>query len=339
MFQFEIPDILWYLIFLPIAGVLSWLWVRWRQKKLSERVDLVVFRRLYQGWIPAFDTIRNIMFLLAVGMMIIAWSNPQWGSRKQKVKVKSSDIVIALDISQSMMAEDVSPNRIERAKRFVTELLDELKGDRVGLVFFAGSAYLQMPLSHDLASAELYVKSANPKQAGTQGTVIADALKLSSSIFSGDDPSQKAIILITDGENHESQAINIAESLNENGTTVFALGIGTVEGAYIPFLERGRRVYKRDKDGQPVSSSFNITLLQDIADAGGGDFYLIDETFSAIDKLTNELGKLEKQETEQRSFTDYNSYFQYFLSLTLLLLIIEMMLGNRYRTKLLKTKS
>ena len=285
--------------------------------------DSKVFSRLYAGWSAKREWLKSIMILGAMGLLLMSWANPQWGTRKEKVKAKSTDVIIALDISQSMMAEDILPSRMEQAKRFCTELIKKLQGERVGLIFFAGGAYLQMPLSNDFASAQLYIKSASPKQAGTQGTVIADAIDLAQSVFGEDNPTQKALIIISDGENHEQEAIESAKKAHENGTFVYTLGIGTEEGAYVPFLERGKVTYKRNAQGNPVTSTLNVGLMQDVADGGGGEFYMIDQTMSALSKIESEISRLEKKEVEARSFTDYNSYFQFFLLPAILLLIWE----------------
>jgi len=328
MFRFEASYILWFLLLLPLGILLVWLSFKWKKSVINKAGDYNVFTRLFPNWSAQKEWIKSSFLLMAIAFLMIAWANPQWGSRKQKVKAKSSDVIIALDISQSMMAEDVSPNRMERSKRFVTELIKKLKGERVGLIYFAGSAYLQMPLSNDYASAELFVKSASPRQAGTQGTVIADAITLAGTIFGTENPTQKALIIISDGENHETEAIIAAETAKENGTYVYTLGIGTESGAHVPFEERGQKVYKKDAAGKTVSSALNVGLLKDIASAGGGEFYMIDQTMSALPALDAEIDRLEKQEVEQRSFTDYNSFFQYFLFIGILLLIFEYFISN-----------
>lgn len=323
MFRFEVAYILYLLILIPICVAIFWMAMNWKKNILNQSGDSSVIKRLFPDWSVRREWIKGGLILLAFTFLIFAWANPQWGSRKQKVKTKSSDVVIALDISQSMLAEDITPNRMERAKRFCSELIKKLRGERIGLIFFAGSAYLQMPLSHDYASADLFIKSASPKQAGTQGTVIADAITLGDNLFDDESPTQKAVIIISDGENHELEAIQAAAEASENGTSIFTLGIGTEEGAYIPFIERGKKSYKRDKQGNPVSSAINVGLLQDIATSGGGEFYMIDQAMTALDKLDAQIDKLEKREVEQRSFTDYNSFFQYFLLPAILLFIFE----------------
>ncbi len=333
MFRFEQADILYFLIAIPVGIVLFLMAIHFKGLSIQRAGASDVIQRLFPAWSLLREWIKVSFILAGLAFMLVAWANPQWGARKQRVKAKSADVIIALDISQSMMAEDVSPNRMERSKRFVTQLIKSLRGERIGLIFFAGGAYLQMPLSNDYASAELFIKSASPRQAGTQGTVIADAIALSQSVFGAGEKKQRALILISDGENHESEAIQAARSAKDNGTFVFTLGVGTEEGAMVPFLNRGRKEYKRDASGQAIKSSLNVGLLKDVAQAGGGSFYMIDQTFSAIGKIQTEISRIEKQEVEQRSFTDYESYFQYFLFAGVLFFIAEFFISNQRRRR------
>ncbi len=329
MFRFEVSLILWLLCLLPLALLWFYFYSNFKRKKLNDAGDAPIIDRLLKDFSTKKQWLKSVLVLLALAFGILAWSNPQWGSRKQTLKVKSSDIVIALDISQSMMAEDISPNRMERAKFFLSELLQKFRGERVGLIFFAGSAYLQMPLSDDFASAETFIKSANPTQAGTQGTVIADAIKLSETIFGEENQTQKALIILSDGENHESEAIEAAKEAKEKLITSYTVGIGTLEGAYIPVTVNGKRVLKADENGNVVKTSLNEQNLIDIANAGGGKYFRIDSRMSAIDAIDQEIDQLEKKEIEQRSFTDYNSYFQYFLICCILFLVIEFFVTNK----------
>lgn len=333
MFRFEVSNILWLLCLIPIGFLIVWLTLKWKRSAIEKAGDYKVFSRLFPNWAQSKEWIKSSMILLGFAFLFISWANPQWGSRKQKVKAKSSDVILALDISQSMLADDISPNRMERSKQFLKELIKKLRGERIGLIYFAGGAYLQMPLTNDYGSAMDLISAANPRQAGTQGTVIADAIELAQSIFGKDNPTQKAIVLISDGENHESEAITAAAEARENGTFVFTLGIGTEEGAMVPYVANGRTYYKQDKSGAPVKSSLNVTLLKEIANAGGGKFYMIDQTLSALKALDNDIEKIEKQEVEQRSFTDYNSFFQYFLFIGILLFVIEELISNKKNKK------
>lgn len=329
MFRFEEAAHLYFLAVIPILIAVYALY-RYLQKinvqKLSDD-------ELYIKLVPHLSWFRrNLKFailMLSLLFIILAWANPQWGNRKEKVKATSSDIFIALDISQSMMAEDISPNRLERSKRLALNILQGLKGNRVGLIFFAGSAYLQMPLTNDLAAAQIFIQSANTNQAGTQGTAIGEAIDLAQKAFQEETKHQRALVILTDGENHDDEAISMAKTANEGGLKIFTIGIGTEEGGFVPYIEQGREQYKRDEDGNPVKSQLNIGLLKDLAENGGGSYYLIQEGEKIIPDLKAQLDKLEKQEVEQKAFSDYASYFQYFLALGILFLILEYIISEK----------
>ena len=230
-----------------------------------------------------------------------------------------------------MMAQDISPSRLERAKRFTEKLIRNLKGDRIGLIYFAGDAYLQMPLSNDYAAAELFVKSANPSLAGTQGTAIDEAIDLGMRAFEDGVRHQRAMIIITDGEDHEMRGVAKAAEGAENGLVIYTIGVGTENGSYIPYLNRGVEEYKKDEEGQPVVSRLNVSSLQEVAKNGGGEFYLVNQGDNAIADIKSKLDRLQKREVEQKSFSEYNSYFQWFLSIGILLLLIEWLMPASLR--------
>ncbi|MDF1696330.1 MAG: VWA domain-containing protein [Saprospiraceae bacterium] len=269
--------------------------------------------------------------LIGIAFLFIAASNPQWGTKKEKIKAQSADIFIAFDISQSMMAQDISPSRLERAKRFCEKLIQNLKGDRIGLIYFAGDAYLQMPLTNDYAAAELFIKSANPNLAGTQGTAIDDAIELAMRAYEEDVQHQRALIIISDGEDHDQDAISMAKEGSDAGLVIYTVGVGTETGAYIPFVNRGRSEFKKDEDGAPVMSRLNVPNLQEIARNGGGEFYLVSDGSEAITDLKDRMSRLQKREVEQKSFSEYNSYFQWFLGIGFIFLFVEWILPNGLR--------
>jgi len=334
MFQFENIIGMYALAIVPIVLIAMFVSLYFKEKKLNQLMDLGMFSRLMPEWSKLYEWLKILFFCLSISFLAVAWANPQWGTKRQKVKAKSSDVIIALDISQSMMAEDISPNRLERAKRMAVDLVRSLKGNRIGLIYFAGSAYLQMPLSNDFAAAELFIKSANTNQAGTQGTAIADAIDLGVSAFNEGEKSQKAMIIISDGENHDLEAIEAARSAKDNGTFIYTIGVGTEAGDVVPIMNRGRKEYKVDKSGVPVKSKLNIAIMQDIAEAGEGETYLLNEGDELIADIKSELQKLEKKEVEQRSFSDFESYFQYFLFFGILFLAIEFLISNKKKQKL-----
>lgn len=329
MFRFEQVEYLYVLAIVPILLLLYYVFRMWFNSESGKLSEPGLFKKLSPHFSWARKNLKFALLLLALVFICIAWANPQWGNKKEKVRAQSSDIFIALDISQSMMAEDISPNRLERAKRLTQNIVRSLKGNRIGLIFFAGSAYLQMPLSNDYSAAEIFLQSANTEQAGTQGTAIVDAIELALRAFENDKDYQRSLVIVTDGESHDEEAVAKAEEALSKGLVVFTVGIGTEEGGFIPFMERGRESYKRDKSGNPVKSALNIALLKDLATSGGGEYYLVQEGNQIIAELKSEIDRLEKQEVEQRSFSEYASYFQYFLAIGLLLLFIEYLISNR----------
>lgn len=329
MFRFENTEYLYLLALVPVLLLLYFLFTSWFKQESLKLSEDNLFQRLSPHFSWGKKHLKFGLLLSAITFLCIAFANPQWGNKKEKVRAQSSDVFIALDISQSMMAEDISPNRLERAKRLTQNIVRSLKGNRIGLIYFAGSAYLQMPLSNDYAAAEIFLQSANTGQAGTQGTAIVEAIDLALRAFEEDKQYQRSLIIVTDGESHDEEAIAKAEEALDRGLVVFTVGIGTEEGGFIPFKERGREGFKRDKDGNPVKSALNIQLLKDLAGNGGGEYYLVQEGNQIIADLKTEIDRLEKQEVEQRSFSEYASYFQYFLGFALLLLFIEYLISNR----------
>jgi len=328
MFRFEEPSLLYFLVAIPIMLLLYFLFIRMDKARKGKLSSAGLFERLAPNFSSFRQHLKFGFLLLAASLLCISWANPQWGMKKEKAKAESSDIFIALDISQSMMATDISPNRLERSKRLAQNIVRSLKGNRIGLIYFAGNAYLQMPLSQDFSAAELFLQSANTDLAGTQGTAINDAIDLASRAFEEDKKFQRALVIITDGENHEDALIEKAEDAKELGLVIYTVGVGTEEGGFVPYMERGREQYKRDAEGNPVKSKLNVDMVRDLAAAGGGSFHLIQEGGKIIPELKKQLEKLEKQEIERKSFSEYASYYQYFLAFGILFLILEFLWPN-----------
>lgn len=331
MFRFENPE---FLIAFGIVPILLGLYyfMRWRRRRAAGNLATKsAWERLTASWSARFETLRIVLLLLAVTMLCTALVNPQWGLRKESVQAKAADIFIALDISNSMLAEDIAPSRLDRAKRFAQEFVDAFKGDRIGLILFAGNAYLQMPLTNDYASAELFIRSAHPRLATTQGTAIGEAIELGMRAFEEDVDHQRALVIITDGENHEEGAIEQMTEGRSAGLVPFVVSVGTTEGALIPIEVRGQTDYKRDENGVPVRSAVNEDFLRQLARAGNGDLYSILDAQNVIDDMRVKIDALEKREMEQRAFKEYRSFYQYFLFAGLFLLFIERLIGQRKR--------
>ena len=329
MFRFEFPDSLFWLWLIPAICLLYWVFWRFNKKQRFNLGDPELLRKLIPGEAPFRHHLKTGLFLAALLSLIVAYANPQWGNKKEKVTAKSSDVFIALDISQSMMAEDISPNRLERAKRLSQNLVRALKGNRIGLIYFAGSAYLQMPLSSDYSAAQLFISSANTNQASTQGTAISEAIQLALRAYEEGKANQRAMIIITDGESHDDEAVAAASEASSKGLNIYTIGVGTREGAFIPYRTNAGEQFKRDDQGNPVTSALNQDLINGIAQAGKGKAYLVGEGNALITDIQREIDRLEKLEVEQRAFTDYNSYFQYLIAAGLVLLLIRFLIPDK----------
>lgn len=274
--------------------------------------------------------------MLALVFLIIAWANPQFGTKIQKVERKSADVFVALDISRSMWTQDVAPSRMQRASKFTQRLIQSLAGERIGLILFAGNAYMQMPLTTDYSAAILFAQSANPSLAPSQGTAIGEAITLAERSFDPRNRNYKALIIISDGENHEGDAVDLAKEARSNGLLIYTIGVGTTEGSLIPTTVNGYSDYLRDESGNPVRSQLNEDMLREISDAGGGSYFNIAADEDAIlQAIRIGIDKLEKQEMEQRVFEEYNSWFQIPLAIALILLVIEFFVSYK-RSKLLE---
>lgn len=310
MFRWEVSNGFYLLVLIPMVALLWW----WSQREISR------LRHKF-GSIPLLERltknkIRNEVKPLLLGLIllfsILAYVNPQAGTKREKQKIEKSDIFIALDISNSMNARDVSPSRLERAKRFVSDFIHTRYGDQIGLIYYAGSAFLQIPLTTDLAAAEMFVKSANTNMSGTQGTNIGEAIQLA--LRSVQKPHQRALIVISDGEDHDDKALSMTAKAKDAGWNVFTIGVGSDAGAMVPVYENGQESYIYDENGNPVKSVLNQQLLKDIASKGGGSYYqLTDDTKSIISDMNVRLDKLQKYAQEVQSFTEYKSYYQYLL--------------------------
>jgi len=329
LFRFEHPDYLYALAIIPVVLVLFVLAQMARRRAIRRLGDADLVAQMMPKASKYKHPLKAGLFLLGLAFLVVGWANPQWGTKKEKVKVKSVDVYIALDVSQSMLAEDIAPNRLERAKRFASELVEQLKGNRIGLIVFAGNAYLQMPLTTDYAAAQLFLKTANTEMVPTQGTAIGEAIKLARKSMDDADKSHKALLIITDGESHDEGATEAAEAAHEAGLLIFTIGVGTPQGSKIPVFYNGQRGFKVDENGQEVVTRLNEAMLADLAKSGGGTYFNISAGDQVIGALQSHIEQLEKKEREMRSFEDYESYFQYFIGLALLLFLVEFIISYR----------
>jgi len=335
MFRFEHPDYFYALIAIPVLTTLFVWMMLWKKTALKRYGEWMLLNRL----IPAISSGRMILkfvfLMMAYLFLIIGLANPQIGSKLVEGERKGIDIMIALDVSNSMLAQDIEPNRLERARQAISKLIDKLGNDRLGIVVFAGNAYVQLPITTDHAAAKMFLSTISTKVVPTQGTAIGEALELAAKSFDSDKHS-KAIVVITDGENHEDDAIKMAETVAEQGINVYTIGMGLLEGVPIPEVDKyGRQTgYKKDRQGNTVVTRLNEKMLKDIAQAGKGSYVRANNTQAGLNKVFEEINKLEKTEFESKSFSDYESRFQYFIALSLLFLFFELLIFERKSKRL-----
>jgi Ca-activated chloride channel family protein len=334
MFRFEHNTYLFFLALIPLLAFFFFIAQRYRKKAMQRFGDARLMERLMPEMSRYKHELKFLLLSFCIATLVVAWANPQWGTKKEKINRKGIDLIIALDISESMLAEDVTPSRLLRARKFAQDLIDQVKGDNVGAVFFACNAYMQVPLTADYAFAEMFISTADPGMAPSQGTAIGEAIDVSARSFKEDNKNHKALVIISDGEDHDGGAIERAETAHNDGLLIFTVGVGSNEGAFIPIQVQGRSDFKRDETGNPVRSQMNESMLKSVADAGGGVYFnLAAGSEKVAEALRQHIDTIEKQEFEQRVFNEYESYFQWFVGLAIIFLLIEFLLSyrkNRY---------
>lgn len=325
MFRFDNPQCLWLLVLLPILIIVRLMASKRHSDNMKRLGDETLIRQMTNGASKYRTTIKFMLMLLTLAAMILVMSRPQFGIKSKKVERAGIEAIIAMDISNSMLAEDVAPSRLEKSKLLVEHIADNLVNDKLGLIVYAGDAFVQLPITSDFVSARMFTESINPSMISSQGTDIASAVRLAMQSFTQNETG-KAIILITDGEDHEG---NVKEAVNEayrKGVKLFVLGVGTQQGAPIE-TEDGN--YMKDESGETVITRLNIDMCKEIAEAGHGKFIYVDNTTNAQKLLEQEIGKMQKGEAQSYVFDDYNEQFQAFTIIALLLLIIDTLILNR----------
>jgi len=331
MLKYEHIEYLNFLFGIPLLIVAIILHQRWKIKAISLFGDQKLVSDLMHSFSKTRTQIKNIIIVLIFSLLLIGLSNPQVGTKMEEVKREGVDLMIAIDLSNSMMAEDIKPNRLERAKQAISRLIDKLEGDRIGLIVFAGEAYIQLPITTDYSAAKLFLSTVSTNIVPTQGTEIAKAIDLSVQSFDMENTQNKAIIIITDGENHDEKAIESAEKANELGIFVHTLGMGLSKGGPIPIYNKygNSTGYRKDRDGNTIISKLNESLLQQIASAGKGTYVRANNSKAGLSTLFAEINKMEKKEIGTMVFTEYKDRFQLFIGLALFLLFIDLILLNR----------
>ncbi|MCB9047601.1 MAG: VWA domain-containing protein [Chitinophagales bacterium] len=312
---------------IPVLILLFVMMVVWRRKKQKSLGDERLINNQVLGFIPGRNTLRFVLLAFAFGIIVIGWANLQMGAKTEKVQRKGVDVIVALDVSKSMLATDIQPDRLTRAKQLVQSMLDKMGADRVGLIVFAGRAYLQVPLTIDYSALKMMLGNVSPDVVPTQGTVISQAVDLAMNSFSQKEKKYKSLVIISDGEDHDEQAIEKVKEAAEAGVIIHTVGIGSPQGTTI--FDPETQSVKLNDNGDPVISRLNEKALSDIASAGRGKYILLRNTDDAAEKLVDEINGMEQKSLGAVVFTDFKSYFQYFLLIGFVLLVAEWLLAGR----------
>ena len=333
MFRFANIEMLWWLVTIPVFVIGYVVYTHRKRRQLTEFGDSELMTQLMPDASKSRPVVKFGILMFALALLIVAVARPQYGQKEKSVKRQGCEVMVALDISNSMLAEDVSPNRLDRAKQMLSKMMDGMVDDKVGLIVFAGEAFTQLPITCDYVSAKMFLNTISPSLIATQGTAIGAALQRAIVSF-GEQESDagRAIILITDGENHEDDAIAAANKARELGIKVLVVGIGKPEGSPIP--KPGTNDYFKDRSGQVVVSRLNEEMCQQIAQAGQGIYVRCDNTNTALRSLQKELEEVATAELETTVYADYNEQYQSFVLVALLLLVVEFFILSRKNHRL-----
>ncbi|MCW0482240.1 vWA domain-containing protein [Gaoshiqia sediminis] len=335
MFRFAHTEYLYALAIIPVLILLFALTRMGRKRALEKFGQKEIVNQLMPNVSKYRPVVKFLIWMLALAGIILAIAQPQFGSKLKTEKRKGVELIIALDVSNSMLAEDIQPNRLERAKRAISRLVDNLNDDKIGLIVFAGDAYTQLPITSDYSSAKLFLNAVSTQIVPRQGTAIGAAINLANNSFSPQFTGNKAIVIITDGENHEDDAIGAATAAAENGIIVHTIGMGLPQGAPIPVIRNGQRDYWKDKDGQVVITKLDEQMLQKIAAAGKGIYVRANNAQVGLNTLFTEINKMEEAELESLVYAEYEDQFQWFIGFALFLLLIDFLILER-KNKYLK---
>ncbi len=330
MVQWE-EQIYFYLLgIIPVVILLYFAVLLWRKRVQSRFASKELLARLTPTKSVFKGALKLIVLCLAFATLTLAIVNPKIGTKLETVKREGVDVVFALDVSKSMLAEDIAPNRLEKSKQLVTQIVNSLSGDRVGIIGYAGSAFPQLPITTDFSAAKMFLSSMNTDMVSSQGTAIGEAIAMAQTFYNDEEQTNRVMFIVSDGEDHEGQSMEIAKQAADNGIRIFTIGVGTVEGGWIPIKRNGELIaYKRDQSGERVVTKRSEDILKDIADATNGSYIDGNNTQDVLDEVTALLNGMDKSTFEAKQFADFKDQFQWFLAVAILLLILDVLFLDR----------
>ncbi|RZM27414.1 MAG: VWA domain-containing protein [Pedobacter sp.] len=335
MVRFEHIELLWALMAIPMFIILFFVVRRWKLKALASLGD----RKTVLGIILEVSFkrpgIKFVFYLLAFASLVVGAANPQIGTKIEEGKKSGADLMILLDVSNSMLAADLAPSRLENAKRAISQLIDNMHNDRIGIIIFAGEAYVQLPITTDYSAAKLFLNNITTDIVPTQGTAIGTAIDMGMKSFDFVNGSSKAMILMTDGENHEDDAVIAAKTASAKNVAIHVIGVGSPEGSPLPIYQNGSPVgFRKDETGQTVISKLNEEMCKEVASAGDGVYVRASNAGSGLNIVMGEVNRMEKKTYDSKVFKSYEDRFQFFLALALIMLLIEFFISSKKNLKL-----
>ncbi|MDP2686825.1 MAG: VWA domain-containing protein [Aequorivita sp.] len=330
MYQLEQPIYFYILFAIPVIVVLFLLVLVWKKTVQKRFVDKELLKKLSPNRSLFKSILKVLVICLAIACLSFALVNPKIGTKLETVKREGVDIVFALDVSKSMLAEDIAPNRLEKSKQLITQIINSLAGDRIGIIGYAGSAFPQVPITTDFSSAKLFLSGMNTDMVSSQGTAITEAIQMAETFYDDEGQTNRVLFIISDGEDHGGNISEIAEEASEKGIRIFTIGVGTLEGGPIPIKENGiLQFYKRDQNNEQVITRLGEETLKEIAKTTNGEYIDGSNTKAVVDRVKVILGGMDKEEFEAKQFTDFKDQFQWFLAGALFLLVLDVFLLER----------
>ena len=327
MYRIEESIYFYFLAIIPAMVVLFLLVLWWKKSTQNKFSDLNLLQKIAPNSSTFKSSLKLAMLLLGITFLVISLTNPKMGTKLKTVKREGVDVVFALDVSKSMLAEDIAPNRLEKAKQIISKTIDKLGSDRVGIIIYAGNSYPLLPITTDHAAANMFLQNATPEMVSSQGTAINDALELAKTYYDNDEQTNRFLIIISDGEDHQEETKQVAQNLANEGVKIFTVGVGTEKGGPIPLRINGSMIgYKKDRKGETVITKRTPEVLQGIADASNGRYIDGNVTKKPVKIISEIITNAEKNEFETKQFDDYKDQFQWFLGLGLFFLIIDVFL-------------
>ncbi|WP_405208743.1 vWA domain-containing protein [Aquimarina sp. LLG6339-5] len=330
MYLLEEKIYFWLLLVIPIVIVLFLGVLIWKKTAQKKFADKELLKRLSPNQSIFKSILKIVVISLAFACFVIALVNPKVGTKLETVKREGVDVVFAIDVSKSMLAEDIAPNRIEKTKQLVTQIINNLASDRVGIIAYAASAFPQLPITTDYGSAKMFLQSMNTDMLSSQGTAINEAIELAKTYYDDEEQTNRVLFIISDGEDHEGNVASIAEEAAKEGIKIFTIGVGTTKGGPIPIKRNGIvQSYKKNSQGETVITKLNTTILQEIANEANGTYIDGSSTNAVVENVTELLQGMDKKEFEAKQFADFKDQFQWFLGAGLLLLFLDIFLLER----------